>query len=433
MSTPADSGLAASTLFNALLALALVGSLALRLWLSSRQMAHVARHSHEVPRAFASTVSLEAHRHAARYTLSKGRFALWSTAADTLVFVGWTWLGGLALLDGFLRESVGAAFGGMPYQLALLACVVIVNALLQIPLDAWSTFRIEQAFGFNRTSRQLFVSDLLKSALITALIGLPLAAAFLWVMGHSGGLWWLWCWIGWVAFNLLAMVLYPTFIAPIFNSFRPLNDSTLQAQVESLMTRCGFTAKGFYVMDGSRRSAHANAYFTGFGKSKRVVFFDTLLAKLSAAEVRAVLAHELGHFARRHVPKRLIWMFGLSLCTFALLGWMSHQIWFFEAFGIRPSMTLPNDAVALLLMIMVVPVFGFFAAPVWSWLSRQHEFEADAYAVTHASADDLAAALLKLYKDNASTLTPDPLFASFYYSHPPAVTRLAALHAASTA
>ncbi len=433
MSPPADYGLTASTLFNILLAMALVGSLALRLWLSSRHMAHVSLHSHEVPRAFASTVSLEAHRHAARYTLSKGRLALWSTALDSLVFVGWTWLGGLASLNTALSDSVGASFGGMPYQLALLASVVLINALIQIPLDIWSTFRIEQAFGFNRTSHSLFATDLLRSALITTAIGLPLAAAFLWVMGNSGGLWWLWCWIVWIAFNLLAMVVYPTLIAPLFNSFKPLNDCPLQAEIEALMTRCGFRADGFYVMDGSRRSAHANAYFTGFGKSKRVVFFDTLLDKLSAAEVRAVLAHELGHFARRHVPKRLFWMFVLSLGAFALLGWISHQIWFFEAFGIRPSMSLPNDAVALLLLTMVVPVFGFFAAPIWSWMSRRHEFEADAYAVAHASAEDLSAALLKLYKDNASTLTPDPLFARFYYSHPPAVTRLAALQAASAA
>jgi STE24 endopeptidase len=257
------------------------------------------------------------------------------------------------------------------------------------------------------------------------LIGLPIIALILWVMGAAGSLWWLWAWGLWMGFNLLLLLIYPTFIAPLFNKFQPLEDETLKARVTALMQRCGFAAKGLFVMDGSKRSAHANAYFTGFGAAKRVVFYDTLLAKLSAGEVDAVLAHELGHFKHKHIIKRIVSMFAMSLAGFALLGWLATQAWFYTGLGVSPNLTAPNDALALMLFMLAVPVFSFFISPLFAQLSRKHEFEADAYAVTQTSGADLSTALLKLYEDNASTLTPDPLFVKFYYSHPSASERLA--------
>jgi STE24 endopeptidase len=277
---------------------------------------------------------------------------------------------------------------------------------------------------------RMWVADGLKGAAVAAVIGLPLAALILWIMGASGGLWWLYAWAAWVAFNLLLLVIYPTLIAPIFNKFEPLADESLKTRVQALMARCGFTAKGLFVMDGSRRSAHGNAYFTGLGASKRVVFFDTLLAKLTPGEVEAVLAHELGHFKHRHVTQRIAMMFALSGLGFALLGWLSSRAWFYTGLGVQPNLAAPNDALALLLFALALPVFAFFVSPLFARLSRRHEFEADAYARAHSSASDLSAALLKLHEDNASTLTPDPIYVRFYYSHPPALERLAALQAA---
>jgi STE24 endopeptidase len=319
----------------------------------------------------------------------------------------------------------------MAYQLSLLACFALIGSLLEMPFDLYSTFRIEQRFGFNRMTWKLYLADMLKGAVVGALIGLPIAALMLWIMGAAGSLWWLWAWGAWMVFNLLILVLYPTVIAPLFNKFEPLADESLKARVQALMTRCGFAAKGLFVMDGSKRSAHANAYFTGFGAAKRVVFFDTLLSKLSPGEVEAVLAHELGHFKHKHVTKRMVTMFALSLAGFALLGWLSTQAWFYVGFGVRPSMNAPNDAVALLLFLLVTPVLGFFVSPLFAQLSRKHEFQADAYACEQASGNDLASALLKLHEDNAATLTPDPLYVRFYYSHPPASERLAALSKSS--
>jgi STE24 endopeptidase len=272
---------------------------------------------------------------------------------------------------------------------------------------------------------KLFVADLLRNVAVGAVIGLPLAALILWIMGAAGTMWWLWAWGAWMAFNLLMLVAYPTVIAPLFNKFEPLEDDTLKARVQALMQRCGFAARGLFVMDGSRRSAHANAYFTGFGASKRVVFYDTLLKQLSPAEVDAVLAHELGHFKHKHIIKRIVSMFAISLAGFALLGWLSTQVWFYTGLGVRPHLNGSNDALALLLFLLVVPVFSFFISPVFALFSRKHEFEADAYAMAQTDGKDLQSALLKLYQDNASTLTPDPLFVKFYYSHPPASERLA--------
>jgi STE24 endopeptidase len=410
-----------------LFAAALLAALAARLWLATRQVRHVAAHRSEVPIAFASRVSLEAHQRAADYTVAKMRFGLLATAFGSALLLGWTLLGGLDALNAWVRDAVLPRWGALPYQLVLLSTFVLVGALLDLPFEWWRTFRIEQRFGFNRSGWRLFVADLLKGALVAALLGLPLAALVLWIMAIAGFWWWLWAWAVWAAFNLLILVIYPTLIAPLFNKFEPLRDETLAARVQGLMQRCGFAAKGLFVMDGSRRSAHGNAYFTGLGAAKRVVFFDTLLATLTPAEVEAVLAHELGHFKLRHVLKRMVVMFGLSLAGLALLGWLASRAWFYTALGVTPNLNAPNDALALLLFALVLPVFGFFVSPLASLLSRRHEFEADAYACAQANGADLASALIKLHQDNASTLTPDPVYVRFYYSHPPAGERLAAL------
>ena len=407
-------------------ALTLLAGLMLKFWLSSRQIRHVAQHRTVVPPAFTHVITLAAHQKAADYTLTKARFGLLELALGTLVLVGWTLLGGLSALNQVLLGWLG---GGMGQQVVLLAAFVLISGLIDLPVTLYQTFVIEERFGFNKMTPKLWLLDLLKSTLIGALIGLPIAALILWMMGTAGSWWWLWAWGVWMGFNLLLLLIYPTFIAPLFNKFSPLEDENLKARVTALMKRCGFAAKGLFVMDGSKRSAHANAYFTGFGASKRVVFYDTLLSKLSAGEVEAVLAHELGHFKHKHVIKRIVSMFAMSLLGFALLGWLATQIWFYTGLGVQPNLSAPNDALALLLFMLAVPVFSFFIAPVFAYFSRKHEFEADAYAVQHTSGPDLSTALLKLYEDNASTLTPDPVFVKFYYSHPPASERLARMGA----
>jgi len=414
--------MSASLILTYLFAAALAAGLLLKFWLASRQVRHVAQHRGAVPAAFASTISLAAHQKAADYTVAKSRFGIVEMAWSAAVLLGWTLLGGLDLLNRVLFDQLG---GGMWQQLALLASFSVVGGLLDLPFSLWQTFRLEERFGFNKMTLRLWVGDALKGVLLGALIGLPLAALILWLMGAAGTRWWLWAWMVWVGFNLTLMLVYPTFIAPLFNKFQPLDDATLKNRVTALMKRCGFAAKGLFVMDGSRRSAHANAYFTGFGASKRVVFYDTLLRQLSAGEVEAVLAHELGHFKHRHVMKRMVGMFAMSLAGFALLGWLSSQVWFYTGLGVEPNMTAPNDALALLLFMLAAPVFGVFLSPLAAMLSRRHEFEADAYAVAQTNRADLSNALLKLYQDNASTLTPDPVFVKFYYSHPPASERLA--------
>jgi STE24 endopeptidase len=407
----------------------LVAGLITRTVLASRQIRHVARHRATVPAAFAQTITPEAHQKAADYTITKARFGLLDTALEAAMLLGWTLLGGLDWLNQTLLAALG---GGMLQQLTLLAAFSLIGGLIGLPLAWWSTFRIEERFGFNKMTLSLWLGDLLKGALVGALVGLPIAALVLWLMGAAGASWWVWAWGVWMAFNLLALVLYPTLIAPLFNKFEPLQDETLKTRVNALMQRCGFAAKGLFVMDGSKRSAHANAYFTGFGAAKRVVFFDTLLQQLNPAEIDAVLAHELGHYKRRHILKRIVLMFALSLLGFALLGWVSGQIWFYTGLGVMPSLNAPNNALALLLFMMVVPLFTYFLSPLMARMSRSHEFEADAYAMAQTNGQDLASALLKLYKDNASTLTPDPVFARFYYSHPPASERIARLRATGT-
>ena len=419
-----------SSLVTLLFAAMLLASLATRLWLSTRQMRHVAAHRGAVPAAFAHTVTLQAHQKAADYTLAKGRFGLWTTAIGAALLLGWTLLGGLDALNLALRDALLPRFGTMAYQLALLAAFSLISGLIDLPLEWISTFKLEERFGFNRMTPRMFFVDLIKSTAVGVAIGLPIAALVLWIMGATGGLWWLWAWGTWVAFNLLLLVIYPTWIAPLFNKFEPLKDEALVSRVTALMQRCGFAAKGLFVMDGSRRSAHANAYFTGLGASKRVVFFDTLLSRLNPDEVEAVLAHELGHFSHRHVLKRMVGIFALSLAGLMLLGWLSQQTAFFAGLGVNASLNAPNDALALLLFMLALPPFMFFVSPIAARWSRRHEFEADAYACAQADGRALATALLKLQEDNAATLTPDPLFVRFYYSHPPAAERLAALPAA---
>jgi STE24 endopeptidase len=426
-----------SLAFTLVFALALCAQLLLKFWLATRQMRHVARHSAEVPPLFAGRIPLAAHQKAAGYTLAKGRLGLLEIALGTAVVLGWTLLGGLDALNQALLVLVGERGGGLLQQLALLAAFALVNGVIDLPLTLYQTFVVEQRFGFNRMTLSLWLADLLKSVLVGALLGLPLAAAVLWLMGAAGTLWWLWAWALWMGFNLLLMVLYPTVIAPLFNKFTPLADEALRQRITALLARCGFAAKGLFVMDGSRRSAHANAYFTGLGAAKRVVFFDTLLQRLTPDEIEAVLAHELGHFKHHHIGKRMVALFAMSLAGFALLGWLATQPWFYTGLGVRPNFLLapgsqvPNDALALLLFALVVPVFGYFFAPLWAALSRRHEFQADAYAAAQASGAALASALLKLHEDNASTLTPDPLYVRFYYSHPPALERLARLPVAN--
>ena len=424
LADPMPASASPALAMTAVFAVALIAGLVLKFWLASRQMRHVALCRDAVPAGYAQSVSLAAHQKAADYTITKARFGLLELAAGAAVLVGWTLLGGLDLLN---RSLMGWMGPGMAQQVTLMLAFALAGGFIEMPLAWYATFVIEERFGFNKTTPRLWLIDLLKSAALGAAIGIPLVWLILWLMGAAGPRWWLWAWSAWMGFNLLLLMIYPGFIAPLFNRFKPLEDENLKSRVTALMQRCGFSARGLFVMDGSRRSAHANAYFTGFGAAKRVVFYDTLLAKLSPAEVDAVLAHELGHFKHRHVIQRIGVLFALSLCGFALLGWLSSRAWFYTALGVQPNMVAgaPNDALALLLFLLVAPVFTLFLTPWMAHMSRQHEFEADRYAVRQTSGSDLASALLKLYEDNASTLTPDPVYVRFYYSHPPAVERLA--------
>jgi STE24 endopeptidase len=406
-------------------ATALLLGVLLKLYLSWRQARHVWQHRDQVPDAFAQAITLEAHQKAADYTLAKARLGTAELAWSTAILLAWTLLGGLSALDALIGASPIAQWGPLAQQVALVAAFALIGAVLDLPLAWYATFQLEERFGFNKMTPGLWLGDLLKSSLVGAVIGLPIVALILWLMGSTGALWWLWAWGAWMGFNLLILVLYPTVIAPLFNKFEPLQDEQLKSRVNALMQRCGFSAKGLFVMDGSKRSAHANAYFTGFGAAKRVVFYDTLLKQLTPAEVDAVLAHELGHFRHKHIVQRIAMLFGLSLAALGLLGWLSQQVWFYSGLGVQVHLNGPNDALALLLFLLVVPVFSYFVSPLSAHLSRRHEFQADAYACAQTSGSDLSSALLKLYKDNASTLTPDPVFARFYYSHPPASERLA--------
>jgi len=403
-------------------AAALLGGMALRLWLATRQIRHVARHRDAVPADFATTIPLASHQKAADYTVAKARFGIAEMAWSAAIVLGWTLLGGLDALNTALRA---AGTEGMLRQVVLVAAFSVIGAVLDMPASLYQNFVLERNFGFSRMTLAQWLRDVLLTGALATVVGLPVVWVILWLMGAAGSAWWLYAWLLWVGFNLLLLVIYPTVIAPLFNRFEPLDDPALRDRVLALMQRCGFSAKGLFVMDGSKRSAHSNAYFTGFGRSKRVVFYDTLLARLSPEEVDAVLAHELGHFRHRHVLKRMVSLFLFSLLGFALLGWLSNQPAFYLGLGVRPQIGEANDALALLLFLMVAPMFGLFVSPLFASASRRHEFEADAFAASQTASADLRSALLKLYEDNASTLTPDPLFVRFYYSHPPASQRLA--------
>jgi STE24 endopeptidase len=416
-----------ATFFTLFFAAALVISSLVKYILSTRQMRHVAAHQQTVPSVFLEKISLQSHQKAAQYTLAKGRLELLSLGLSGTLLVGWTLLGGLNSLNTLLKHTVAIQWGDMASQVALVCAFMAIGSVLDLPLDIYRTFGVEQRFGFNRITPQLYCADLLKKTLLGVVIGVPIVAFMLWIMAATGGLWWLWVWGAWMVINLSAMVIYPVFIAPLFNQFKPLEDAAVQTRVQALMQRCGFSVKGFYVMDGSKRSSHSNAYFTGLGRAKRVVFFDTLLASLSANEMDAVLAHELGHFKHKHVLKRVAVMCAISFGGLALLGWLSVQSWFYTGLGVQPSVFLANHALALLLFLLVMPIFGFFLGPAFAWQSRKDEFQADAYASKQTSGNDLASALITLYEDNANTLTPDPWYARFYYSHPPASERIQAL------
>jgi STE24 endopeptidase len=425
------SSLAFSILFVALLAL----TLCVRFWLASRQIRHVLRHRASVPAEFAGKIPLAAHQKAADYTIAKTKLGLLVLALNGVVLIGFTLLGGLQWLSLAVFNLVGPGVGSgvgsdMTYQIGLLAAFAIISSVIDLPFDYYKQFVLEQRFGFNKMSRGLFAADMAKGALVGTAIGLPLVWIVLTLMNQTGSLWWLYAWAVWSAFQLLMMVLFPTVIAPIFNKFTPLTDLALKERIEGLMARVGFASKGLFVMDGSKRSAHGNAYFSGFGANKRIVFFDTLLARLAPQEIEAVLAHELGHFKLKHIVKRITMLFAISLAFLALLGYLKNQLWFYTGLGVDPLLLpgMSNDAMALILFMLVLPVFTFLLGPLASIGSRKHEFEADAFAATHTDARDLVSALVKMYEDNASTLTPDPLHSAFYDSHPPAFVRIAHLN-----
>ena len=401
---------------------ALLTNVLLKLWLNARQVRHVAQHRGEVPKAFASQISLSDHQKAADYTLAKAKIAQIGILIDAAVLLGWTLLGGLSALNALVLAFMEP---GLWQQVVLVLAFTLVGGLIDLPMSLYQTFVLEQKFGFNKMTWKLWLSDAIKGLLLGLLLGVPLIAMVLWLMQAGGAYWWLWTWCALVFWQLFLMAIAPNVIMPLFNKFTPLEDEVLKSRVNALMQRAGFTAKGFFVMDGSKRSAHSNAFFTGFGASKRVVFFDTLLKQLSPSEMEAVLAHELGHFKHRHIFKMMATSFVMTLIGLALLGYVSQQIWFYAGLGVTPNLMGGNEAVALLLFMLVVPVFTFLLAPISSWRSRVQEYEADAYAVSQAPVADLSSALLKLYQDNAATLTPDPLYVKFYYSHPPASLRLA--------
>jgi STE24 endopeptidase len=404
-------------------------TLIVRFWLASRHIRHVMTHRGAVPPEFAERIPLAAHQKAADYTIARTKFGLFTLLVNTLVLLGFTLFGGLQWLSVEIYKITGP---GMSYQLALLAAFALIAGIIDLPFDYYKQFGMEQRFGFNKMSRRLFWIDLAKWTALGAAIGLPIVWIVLTLMAQAGHLWWLYTWLVICAYQLLMMVLAPNLIMPMFNKFTPLEDQSLKSRIEGLMKRVGFASKGLFVMDGSKRSAHGNAYFSGFGANKRIVFFDTLLARLQPQEIEAVLAHELGHFKLKHIVKRIAMMFAISLAFLALLGYLKNQLWFYTGLGVDPLL-LPgqgNDAMALLLFMLALPVFTFLFGPLTSISSRKHEFEADAFAAQHTDSRDLVSALVKMYEDNASTLTPDPLHSAFYDTHPPASVRIRHLNAA---
>lgn len=405
-----------TTLFLVMLAL----SLTTQLWLTFRHITHINRHKNKVPDSFRDKISLADHKKAAAYTLEKSRLSMLDLIVSTLILLGWTLGGGLEWIN---QAWQGLGLASLSTGVAVLVSTFVIISLLDVPFSLYSTFVIEEKYGFNKSTVQIYISDFIKQTILTIMIGVPLAFVVLWLMASSGSLWWIYVWIFWTAFTLFLMWLYPVLIAPLFNKFNPLDNNELVQRINYLLKRCGFSSNGIFVMDGSKRSGHGNAYFTGVGAQKRIVFFDTLLDSLNADEIEAVLAHELGHFKHKHVVKRIITMAATSLVSLALLGWLIQQSWFYTGLGI----STPSTHMALLLFLLVIPVFGFFLQPISSFLMRKHEFEADTYAAKQTSALHLIQALVKLYSENASTLTPDPLFSAFHDSHPPAPVRIAFL------
>ena len=405
----------------------LLAMLGVRIWLSARQIRHVLAHRDIVPKEFSEKIGLPSHQRAADYTVAKVRLKMFEMLFDAAVLIGLTLMGGLQYIDTLTSSFTSHV---LLRQVLLVMSVFMLLGVLGIPFALYRQFKLEAHFGFNRMTLKMFVSDTIKEAILGALLGVPLIAAVLWLMAEAGTLWWLWAWALWTGVSLLGAFTVPTWTAPLFNKVTPRDHAALAQSIQELANRCGFTLSGLFVMDGSKRSAHGNAYFTGFGRARRIVFFDTLLARLTPNEIIAVLAHELGHFKHRHILKRMITMFVGSLIFFALLGWLATQSWFYTDLGVIPQMGTRNDAMALLLFFLVVPIFTFGLTPIRSWLSRRDEFEADRFARDQSSADELINALVKLMDDNASTLTPDPVHSAFYDSHPPAAIRIRHLSAA---
>jgi STE24 endopeptidase len=415
-----------ATQFSALFVAAILSNTVIKLWLAFRQLHHVAAHRAEVPLAFREHIGIDAHHKAADYTSTLVRFGVLTVVFDTALLLVFTLGGGIQWLSDW---TSGLFNNALLQGTAIIVSVLLLHTLLESPFDLYRTFNIEARFGFNKMTLKLYLLDALKSLLLGAALGLPLLLGVLWLMERMGDLWWMYVWGVWVVFNLLLLFIYPTFIAPLFNDFKPMQDEAQKSRIEALLNKCGFAASGLFVMDGSKRSSHGNAYFTGFGKTKRIVFFDTLLERLAPGEVDAVLAHELGHFKHRHVLKRIAYTFAISLGFLWLLAQLLHAEWFYHGLGVSSQST----ALALLLFFMVLPVFTFLLHPIASAYSRKHEFEADAYAAQQTDANELVNALVKLYQDNAKTLTPDPLYATFYESHPPAPIRIAHLQQLGTA
>jgi STE24 endopeptidase len=407
-----------ATTFSLVFAAFVLAALAWRTWLGLRQARHVARHRDSVPADFAALIPIEAHRKAADYTLEKQRLGLVETViVDGAVLLLLTLGGGLAAIDALSGRLFG---GGYLRDLATVFGLLLASTLASLPFDLWRTFVVEERHGFNRMTPRLFAADFAKGVALAVAIGSPLLLAVFWLVERSGPLWWLYTWVAWVLFTLVLVVAFPRWIAPLFNRFTPLEDGNLRRRIEALLARCGFTSSGLFVMDGSKRSSHGNAYFTGFGRTKRIIFFDTLIDRLTPEEIEAVLAHELGHFARGHIPRLLAVRFALALLMLAVLGWLYGQPAFYQALGLAE----PRVGALLAGFALVLPAFTFPFQPLASLMARRQEFEADAFAARHASAACLASALAKLYRDNAATLTPDPLHSLVYDSHPPAALRI---------
>jgi STE24 endopeptidase len=430
LSIPTTDGLQLSHMqasaLTALFLLFLATNAIVRVWLAQRQIRHVQTHRGEVPSEFIDKISLHSHQRAADYSTERTRLRIAEGVFDLAVI--------LALTLGGVLSRVYLAFDGwfestLWRDVAMVGGVSLLLGAIHMPFSLYRQFKLEQKYGFNRMTPKLYAIDAIKGLIVGTVLGLPLLTLILWLMESTGANWWIWAWASWAAFNFAVMLIFPTWIAPLFNKFTPLQDESLKDRIDALAKRCDFAIQGLFVMDGSKRSAHGNAYFTGFGKSRRIVFFDTLLAKLTPTEIEAVLAHELGHFKHKHIIKRLVMSLVSSLLIFALLGWLSSQSWFYAGLGITP-LADGNNGMALLLFFLVLPVFTFLLTPLTSWLSRRDEFEADRFAASQSESSDLVSALVKLFNDNAATLTPDPVHSAFYDSHPPATIRIRALASA---